>query len=502
MRCPSCASTNPPDASFCGSCGLALTAEANFGTTLAVQHDLAPVSDATRYLCAAVQLDAGLAERVVRDILHQEFKALPWSPGVDLVSVVRYALLARGRQVARDVGLLVLLVLFLFTFAAGSVAALLVLVLAWGVMVAERWVATYVVMAHRLGPPSAGRPSSPPRFGQRVEGRLAEMVSVGEGNVGVYGSFSPFIGSGVSLDAWSFALDVDRAAEGRQVEPFSVLDIHRRTEADLRRLELAGMSVDNRVFVDGRDVRGDQRFLAHELGRPVTRVDEALLSSLMVFPEDRARPYLCLRVAGWRGQLVLSTFLRFALSGNKLFVELSHSLLAPVLDAYQEVDRLLPRPTPRQFARLAVKALRGLPRAVLLSPYSVVVAAFGPLTAQVRGARQRREITSGLRFNYGATTSPREAAADPRYQRYFQQLDKELYSKVVERQILRSVTDFLDEKGVDTGELRERQTTIMNNGVYVAGGSLTVDSLAVGKRAKASSFMSRKPVPAQGAERS
>lgn len=86
--------------------------------------------------------------------------------------------------------------------------------------------------------------------------------------------------------------------------------------------------------------------------------------------------------------------------------------------------------------------------------------------------------------------SPREAAADPRDQRYFQELDTSLYAKVVERQILQAITDFLTDHGIDTSEFTERQTTILNHGIYVTGGSLNVQSMAVGKRARATSGMS------------
>jgi hypothetical protein len=442
-------------------------------------------------MCAATQLDSGLAERMVNEILDQGFKAVPWSPGVHLGLVMRYALLARRRQLMRDCALSGLLLAAFFALIIGSGVGVLVLLLStWLTMIVERLVATYGVMARHLSPGSTDAVGYAPRFGPQIEERLAGITTAGLGNVIVYGSYSPFIGSGFPLDAWSFALDIDRPVEGRSVEKFTALDIHRHTEDGLRRLQLGGLAVTNRVFVDGRDVRGDRRFLTTELSRPMSRVDDDLLCSLTADPEDRARPYLCLRVEGWRGQLVLSTFLRFVITGNKLFVELSHSLLTPVLDKYQAVDRLLPQPTGRQLVGIMGERLRALPRALLRAPSAVLDATLSPVAGEVRRSRQRQEITSGLRFNYGATTSPREEVADPLYQRYFQQLDKELFEKVVERHLLDSITNFLDDRGVDTGELRERRTTIMNNGVYISGGEVSVESMAVGKRAKASATTS------------
>jgi hypothetical protein len=201
----------------------------------------------------------------------------------------------------------------------------------------------------------------------------------------------------------------------------------------------------------------------------VPQVDETLVRSLSTAPEDHARTYICVRVKGWRGQLVLSTFLRFVVTGKNLFVELSHSLLTPVIDRYQEVDHLLPQPTFRQLAKVARQTILSAPVKFFVAPFAVTRAIFAPVRRSRHRKHQQREITTARRFNYGPIMSPREAVSDTRYQRYFQQLDKALYSKVVEKRFLDAIVSFLDEKGIDTSELIQRQTTILNEGVYIAG---------------------------------
>lgn len=92
------------------------------------------------------------------------------------------------------------------------------------------------------------------------------------------------------------------------------------------------------------------------------------------------------------------------MTGNKLFVEVSHSLLAPVLNVYQEVDRLLPSPTVRQLARLARRCLRQLPKGLLGAPFSVARTLVSPLARELHRARQQREITMAV---CGSTTERR-----------------------------------------------------------------------------------------------
>jgi NAD-dependent DNA ligase len=45
---------------------------------------------------------------------------------------------------------------------------------------------------------------------------------------------------------------------------------------------------------------------------------------------------------------------------------------------------------------------------------------------------------------------------------------------------------FLDDHGIDTSDIKDRGTQILNNGVIVSGGTVTAEGLAVGANAKAS----------------
>jgi hypothetical protein len=450
-----------------------------------------PPSDATRYLCAAVQLNSKLAGVVVRDILDEEYKAPPASPDVDLVPVILHAIAARKRQFIRDVLLTLLLFGMIWSLYTGRpLVFVIALALCWVVVVGETLVATYGVVAHELHPerfrPDALQPPS-----EAVE-RLKGVKEASRGNVRVYSAYRPFVGNGPVVDAWSFVLDTDKAAAGEKVKPFTALEVHDFVREQLRDLRTGDVTITDRVFVDGRDIREDLRFLPNQLSAPVTAIDQALLRSLAVEPEDRARPYLCIQVSGWQGQLVLSTFLRFVVTPRELFVEASHCLLTPVRDEFQEVDRLLPQPTAGQALRIGGRALRRAPGHVFRAPFAAVAHIMGPAMAELQKIRQEREILTALRFDYGAPASPRELVSDQYFQRYFQKLDHAWYTKVIDKRLFQSLTEFLKSKGIDTAELTQRQTTVLNNGVYVAGGgTITAGSIAAGTGARATSVISK-----------
>lgn len=495
MQCYSCGAENRLAAVYCGTCGQKLGgAETNGHVAVLLAEQGSKVeprqqpSDATRYLCAAVHLDSRIADQVINDILEQDYRAAPSSPGVDLVPVVQHALLARARQLTRDAILVVLLITMVWSLVGRHTQAFVVCIaLAWAVVLGETLVATYGVLAHDLRPGNFRPAKLPMPSNAKTRKRLEQIEEFGRSNVSVYSSYVPFVGHGRPIEAWSVALDIHRAAPDQVAEPFTAVDVHDFVLAKIRETPVGKVEVTDRIYLDGRDIRGDRRFLPGELSVPRAQVDPTLLRSLTLDPEDRARPYLSFQVSGWQGQLVLSIFLRFVVTSEELFVEVSHSLLTPVRDEFQVVDRLLPQPTPRQAAVIAGRSAAMLPVLLVRAPVACGRFLTGPLSAALRTARQRREILGALRFNYGAPVSPRETVSDSSYQRYFQQLDKSLYKKVIEKRLVHAIIEFLESKGLDTSELSERQRTIENHGVYMTGGILMANNLAVGTGAQATS---------------
>ncbi|WP_405112636.1 hypothetical protein OG559_04135 [Micromonospora sp. NBC_01405] len=69
------------------------------------------LSDTTRRLCGAVYLDEELADKVIREVVEDERRAVALSFGFDLNAVVRHCFRARSRYLARDGILFGLLVL-------------------------------------------------------------------------------------------------------------------------------------------------------------------------------------------------------------------------------------------------------------------------------------------------------------------------------------------------------------------------------------------------------
>ena len=111
-------------------------------------------------------------------------------------------------------------------------------------------------------------------------------------------------------------------------------------ERDITASGLAGLTVENRLLVDGQNIRDDPRFLPDREGRPVTEIGADKLLELTREPEPLNRPYQCIRLQTWDGDLVLSVFVNFTKRGTVLLAEVQHYLLAPLQPDYRQADRL------------------------------------------------------------------------------------------------------------------------------------------------------------------
>jgi hypothetical protein len=524
MRC-TCGHENPAGYQFCGSCGRPSPAGTS-STQVLAQPMAAPVDarevwqrgrvparaepaesprprprarraiphdDMTRYLSAAVNFDSGLAKAVINHILEEPHRAIASTPGVDLVTVLKYALAANRRRVIRDVLLFIYLCIMILTIVVGFITVPVFLFISWMTILSERHIRFYGQSSRPLRPGEFGtaQPRSPGKnsYAARQLTRVEEADRAG--NVTVYSAFSPFVGYGTITSSWSFAVDVTAPRREARPRAFTVQELYEHVEAGLGDLDMPGMEFGERLFVNGRDISDDPRFLQTQDGPPVTSVREDLLTSLMADPEERARPYLTISVAGWQGELVTTTFVRFLLSRTDLFVEAAQTAVGPLRPVFKAVDDFEMAPVDGEFAALVKTSFRQTIPLLLRSGSAVI---YEMRRGSRREARRRR---LGRRPDYGALISVREAAADTEWQRYFQVFDHARYIKVIEQRIFHSLIEFLRAHNVDVSNLVARAETIINNNTQVtnnggvqAFGNATVNAgqVAGGAGAKATGW--------------
>jgi hypothetical protein len=453
-----------------------------------------PPSETTRYLCTAPHLDDRYARRVVDEVVMDPHRAVVPSLGIDMGIVLRHCFAARRRQNVRDGLIAVILIAALpvvldYRRLPGLRAVLILIVVAGLVAFTDRWISRYRV-TRGLTRGTFGRDDGPPVTAAE-SAQVAQAAAAQEGDMSVYGTYRPFVGSGFSRGGWSFAINLGRGKDtpaGQvRLEPvsFEIEEFYREVARDLMGAGLAGLTVENRLLVDGQNIRDDRRFLPDTEGRPVTEISTDMLFQLTREPEPVNRPYQCIRLQSWDGDLVLSAFVNFTKRGTVLLAEVQHYLLAPLQPEYRQADRLASWSLGQRLRTELKSAPAAVTATVIRAPFRISRQVLRTGLGRRTERAALRRIRMDPEYNFGAMTSVRELAQARHYRRYFQQVDRDLNTKFIDRQVLDTIVDFLDAHNIDVSQFQEQRSMILNNGLLVSGGEFKAGSVAVGERARA-----------------
>jgi hypothetical protein len=335
--------------------------------------------------------------------------------------------------------------------------------------------------------------------------RMTAIDEAERGNVTVYDGFTPFIGYGPLVSTWSFALPSlrpDSEPGEEKVVPLDSAELVAHVRDRLAGIsvapdELPGLFLSERAFVSGNALTMHPALLPDREQPPLQHLPADDLARLAARPHGSARHYLCAQVPSWGSEVVASTFLHFSTDGRLLYLQCDRTVLGPLWQQYHDVDRISPVLTAGAVGRMLTRAASSLASAVPRAPFRLV----RDLTFHWRWERHRaveRAIArQDLGYSYGARFSVREETSDTNYHNYFQKTDAAKHLKLVERHVLAALLDFLDERGVDTTEFRNRQMTILNQGIIQTGGISNVGNQAVGSEATATAQFAT-PEPATG----
>jgi hypothetical protein len=464
-------------------------------------------SEATRYMAAAMYLDASLCDQALKSLEDDPYRAIGPTYGVDLPVVIEHARRASRLRLGRYA---LLLVVPLLPFAwegfwedVGWVMEQpeligIFLQYYWGSLLAMLGLSTAIVLGERLYRERlwVGARLSRQRFRHHtsVSGRTRRLLPEEVRhhrpiNAVISGGYGPFVGCGGNVGGWSFGIRTDKGREehGEQRAPraFEIVELYDAVTAAVRELSIPDLRVEDRLYVDGARISDKPCFLPSRFARPRQHVDDDVVAGMIGKPSESVRHYRCFGVVDWRGEMILTTALRLQRQGSMLFVEANHNLLTPPKREYLAVDSITPWPGPGPLATELARSLLLAPWQSLVAPLMVGSALLAPVRRFFRRRACRRQIRENPSFNYGAVISLRERAASGNYRLHFQQLDKEMNHKLLESRMLDAFIEFLDAHDIDTSSLRERKTTILNNGVLISGGTVKADAIAAGQGARA-----------------
>ncbi|WDZ86917.1 hypothetical protein [Micromonospora cathayae] len=326
----------------------------------------------------------------------------------------------------------------------------------------------------RLDEFTPGRMPSPPARSPRFD----DIRRQEHGNTVVFSGYRPFVGAGFLWKNWGFAQRLVRAAsplkglvpEGERefaTAPFTAAELVDHLRAELTALttepeaerQIPGLTVADRVYLAGTET---SQLI------PYTPPDQ--VAEIVRNPTAPARHYLVCQVVSWRGELVTTVHVHVAVQGKSLYVEFTSTALPPCDDRFRVVDQV--GGTGREaYLRAAVRGLLDAPSTIGRAPFNLLRAGVDAVLNSTWTTADR-PVRPG--YDYGAKVSVRELGMAPDTRNHVQTQEIDKYQRIIERRLLAAVLDFLDSRGVDTAEYRQRALTVLNAGAVVTGGSLTV----------------------------
>ena len=331
----------------------------------------------------------------------------------------------------------------------------------------------------------------PVPLNDNLQRKLQETVATRKRNVVAYSGYEPFAGAGTYRSGWSFVLNTNKGAYStsssatihERVTPqtFTVSQLYDAVKKDVLELGIRNVvEIEGKLYVNGQYLPEKQPFFNRMAIRPVTSVSPELIERYKEHPTEDIRYYQCLRFNFWRGEVIFTAFLRFVWRGKDLFTEIDYLLLPPIKPDYYWADKKEITPLISKIGEIYKRSLD--------NPIQMWLGAPRRLFRSYLYDTQQRKLTRFAlnvpAFDYGASTSARQVASDDDFHLFFQELDEKMYLKIIEKQILDTIINFLNAHQIDTTELRQRALTILNSNT-VFNGSVTADVMAIGSGAQA-----------------
>jgi hypothetical protein len=506
-------------------------------------------SEVMRLLLAACISRGTTFRRSIIDSARNPALAPPIEIGIDKAKVVAccHAVERIENRFRASFALILIFALFAWSGVDGDVDpdmvvyALLIIVCA-SVLGAVRQIILYNML----------RAFSPPEFSLRRTSDLKannddlRCVATKDQNVVLYRGYSPFDFAGIPFGGWTLTVDTEKrtpdagskkkgelsvgelekrmtdaiARDSRATECHPLLAIHgcdsnllpqrlirEKDSPGLPRGPAAACDRAQFELIYGERAKGYQKGRADLSEPPVcapeVELDPSILGQIEAGYPNLARRYLWFLDITWGGEIVLSHMLRVNLTGRILFVENARYLLTPVKTEYRTVDSLPPKKT-SEFALRLISGLIAGPFHAIIQPLFL----FGTLSSawsfrtggDIR--HWREAIKQSPSFNYGAEASLRRATMSENFTHFAQKIDLDRRSQSFNKIVIEELARYLEEHGIDVTDLRNKEMTIFNSGIFVQSGDVSAQTMAVGDSASAQTTLtapvssSRKAAPA------
>ncbi|MCX6077492.1 MAG: hypothetical protein NTW78_11505 [Campylobacterales bacterium] len=308
-----------------------------------------------------------------------------------------------------------------------------------------------------------------------------------EQNICIFSDKKPFIGSGIISKNFSFVLPIDKAKKSiineSSIIDFSEDEIYNSIQESLSK----NSNTFQKLYINGTLVNNDNNLLsAIDTGK----LEKEIWQEYSKKNNNIIRRYICISNISESEEVQTNFFIRFVKQDTNLFIELTSTLLLPVSSKYRMIEQLSQKIS---FIRFVI-ILQTSMMSSIINIFKSLSYGFNfifNLNERIfEKNRIKTQIEENPFFDYGEKSTLREDISDVSLNTFYNIMDEQQLSKQIEKSFFIHLVKFLDSKNIDTFELTQQETTIINHGLIMSGGEFKAENMALGK--KSSIFGSKK----------
>ncbi|GAA0897288.1 hypothetical protein GCM10009558_085780 [Virgisporangium aurantiacum] len=316
---------------------------------------------------------------------------------------------------------------------------------------------------------------SPPRW---LADRLEPLACPEDVNFFVYHGSHRFnhtlVGNGEFVHDWQISVDIGQGKlkkpgtfdepgtfeEREKPKLVDIRELHEALRASAARAGIPGLWYGYRTYADGRfrlddGARPDDR----PCEPPATRVSRADRLDSLGRADAQQRTYLCMQIANWNGDLMVTLFVRAEVIAGILYLY-SKVYVLPGIEEPTLV-RELPRHLPEALGLAMVTGCRRFIPLVLWSPLRSLAFLADPVRRWAKREYERYMIRRGSHFDFGGRWSLREHFVFGQELEFNARDDlmRDLY--VLESRLAKALKDHLDKLDIDTSAIEKTVMAII-----------------------------------------
>jgi hypothetical protein len=302
-----------------------------------------------------------------------------------------------------------------------------------------------------------------------------------EQNICIFSDIKPFIGAGVIYKNSSFVLAIDKAKTS-MMNDSSIIDFSEDDIYDFIQNSLFKnyQNINQKLYINGSLLNNDTNLLsAIDTGK----LDKEIWKEYSKKNSNAIRRYICITNISESEEVQTNFFIRFSKQqNNTLFVEITATILAPVSNTYRMIEKLPEKISLIRFISIFQTSILSSIINVFKS-FFYGLGFFFSIREKIFGENIiNTQIKENPLFNYGEKSTLREDISNTSFETFYNFMDEQQLSKQIEKSFFTNFIKFLDSKNIDTFELTQQETTIINHGLIMSGGEFKAENMAVGKK--------------------